>query len=286
MNDSERRSALGDFLRKRRACLSPDDVGLPLGTRRRTHGLRREEVAQLANIGTSWYMWLEQGRDVHPSVQVLESLALALRLSPNERRHLFLLAGESLPPHLFPTEEIIEPALQRMLDDLNLTPAYVLGRRWDFLAWNKAANEVFSISQPSPPHDFNLIWRLFTSPARKERFRDWEQIARGVVAEFHTARARYVENSSFEGLIEDLKRESPEFNQLWPLHEVPSSLEGHKEMEHPIMGHLEFVHITLQAPNDPDIRVMIYTPLTVTRVKLERYLSTVTGTTVLDIHNC
>jgi transcriptional regulator with XRE-family HTH domain len=89
MNDSERRSALGDFLRKRRSSLSPDDVGLPVGTRRRTAGLRREEVAQLANIGTSWYMWLEQGRDVHPSVQVLESLAAALRLSLNERRHLF-----------------------------------------------------------------------------------------------------------------------------------------------------------------------------------------------------
>lgn len=91
MNDRERRSALGDFLRKRRASLSPEDVGLPTGSRRRTAGLRREEVAQLSNIGTSWYMWLEQGRDVRPSVQVLESLAAALKLNPNERRHLFFL---------------------------------------------------------------------------------------------------------------------------------------------------------------------------------------------------
>jgi transcriptional regulator with XRE-family HTH domain len=130
MNDSERRRDLGDFLRKRRACLSPYDVGLPSGNRRRTSGLRREEVAHLANIGTSWYIWLEQGRDVHPSAQVLESLAVALRLTPNERRHLFQLAGESLPPHMSPSEEKVSPALQKVLDDLDPTPAYVIGRRW------------------------------------------------------------------------------------------------------------------------------------------------------------
>lgn len=273
MNNSERRSALGDFLRKRRSSLSPDDVGLPVGTRRRTAGLRREEVAQLANIGTSWYIWLEQGRDVHPSVQVLESLATALRLSPNERRHLFFLAGESLPPNLSPQVEGIGLAYQRMLDDLNPNPAYVLGRRWDFVAWNDAADEIFSISEASPPHDFNLIWRLFTNPGWKKRFSNWEQTARGIIAEFHTASARYVEDSSFNGLIEDLKRVSPEFNQLWLLDQAPGSLEGYKEVEHPAMGHLEFDHITLQIPNDPDMRVMIYTARAETRLKLEKYLS-------------
>src|SRR5215472_7722159 len=105
MHKSERRQVLADFLRQRRARLAPADVGLPPGLRRRTPGLRREEIAQLANIGTSWYVWLEQGRDVHPSAQVLESLAQALRLTANERRHLFLLAGQALPPHIFPSEE-------------------------------------------------------------------------------------------------------------------------------------------------------------------------------------
>jgi transcriptional regulator with XRE-family HTH domain len=276
MNDSERRSALGDFLRKRRSSLSPDDVGLPFGTRRRTAGLRREEVAQLAHIGTSWYMWLEQGRDVHPSVQVLESLAVALSLSPYERRHLFFLAGESLPPNFSPHAEGIGSAFQRMLDDLNPNPAYVLGRRWDFVAWNNAANEIFSITQASPPHDFNLIWRLFTNPSWKKRFKNWEQIARKIILEFHTDSARYVEDSSFDGLTEDLKRVSPEFSQLWLQHEAPGSLEGFKEVEHPVMGHLEFDHITLQLLNDPDMRVMIYTPFTATRVKLEEYLATAT----------
>src|SRR5579859_1896755 len=123
MNENERRQALADFLCKHRAHLSPADVGLPPGLHRRTPGLRREEVAQLANIGTSWYIWLEQGRNIHPSVPVLESLAQALRLTPNERRHLFLLAGQPLPPPVSLAEESIGPALQQVLTDLNPSPA-------------------------------------------------------------------------------------------------------------------------------------------------------------------
>src|SRR6266571_3496149 len=132
MQESERRQALADFLRQRRAHLSPTEVDLPPGIRRRTPGLRREEVAQLAHMGSSWYVWLEQGRDVHPSAQVLESLAQALRLTANERRHLFLLAGQPLPPPASPAEECASPALQQMLNDLDPTPAYVVGRRLDY----------------------------------------------------------------------------------------------------------------------------------------------------------
>src|SRR5215469_5605486 len=134
MHKSERNLALADFLRKRRASLAPTEVGLPPGLRRRTPGLRREEVAQLANMGTSWYVWLEQGRDVHPSRQVLESLAQALRLTANERRHLFLLAGQPLPAPVSSAQERATPALQQVLDDLSPTPAYAIGRRYDFLA--------------------------------------------------------------------------------------------------------------------------------------------------------
>src|SRR5207253_11340373 len=119
MQERERRQALADLLRQRRDHLSPTEFDLPPGLRRRTPGLRREEVAQLAHMGTSWYVWLEQGRDVHPSAAVLESLAQALRLTPNERRHLFLLAGQPLPPPVSPAKESISPALQQVLDDLN-----------------------------------------------------------------------------------------------------------------------------------------------------------------------
>src|SRR5216684_1055004 len=280
MQESERRQALADFLRKRRARLSPSEVGLPPGMRRRTPGLRREEVAQLAHIGTSWYIWLEQGRDVHPSAQVLESLAQALRLTPNERRHLFLLAGQSLPPHASPSEESVSPALQQVLDDLNPSPAYVLGRRYDYLAWNKAADGLFAISDTlsdtSSPYARNLIWRLFTSPTTRQR-PNWEMVARATLAEFRTASARYPGDRWFEELIEDLKQVSPEFCRWWPYHDVRSALDGHKVIKHPTLGYLEFEHLTLQVLTDPDIRIMIYTPNARTRATLQRFPEAMDG---------
>src|SRR5215469_5480641 len=189
MSENERRLALADFLRKQRAHLSPADVGLPPGLPRRTPGLRREEVAQLANVGTSWYIWLEQGRDVHPSAQVLESLAQALRLTLNERRHLFLLAGQPPPAQVSPVDESVSPAIQQMLDDLNPTPAYVMGRRWDYLAWNRVADKLFTMTDSSAPYERNLVWRLFTNPTMLERA-NWEPLARGTLAEFRIASAR------------------------------------------------------------------------------------------------
>ena len=280
MLKSEQREALADFLRKRRASLSPGEVGLPAGLRRRTPGLHREEVAQLANIGISWYVWLEQGREVHPSAQVLESLACALRLTPNERRHLFLLAGQPLPPPLSPAEENVGPALQQLLDDLNPGPAYILGRRYDYLAWNRAADALFAISDiladTSSPYARNMVWRLFTNPATRAR-PNWEAVARATLAEFRTASARYPGDPRFEGLIEDLKQLSPEFRRWWPHHDVRSALDGHKVIEHPTLGYLEFEHLALQVLTNPDIRIMVYTPNAVTRTTLQHLLATATG---------
>jgi transcriptional regulator with XRE-family HTH domain len=277
MDERERRQALADFLRTRRARLTPADVGLPPGLRRRTPGLRREEVAQLAHIGTSWYVWLEQGRDVHPSPEVLESLAQALRLTLNERRHLFLLAGQALPPPISHAEESAGLALQQVLDDLNPSPAYAVGRRWDYLAWNKAADGLFAISEASSRYARNLVWRLFTSPTMRER-PNWELIARSTLAEFRAANARYPGDRWFEELIEDLKQVSPDFRRWWPHHDVVrSALDGHKVIEHPVLGHLEFEHITLQVLSNPDVRIMIYSPLAQTRAKLERFLETETA---------
>jgi transcriptional regulator with XRE-family HTH domain len=268
MDESERRQVLANFLRQRRARLAPADVGLPPGLRRRTPGLRREEVAQLANIGTSWYVWLEQGRDVHPSAQVLESLAQALRLTVNERRHLFLLAGQALPLPA-PTEESVSPALQRMLDNLNPTPAYVQGRRLDYLAWNTAASALFDVSAAEGPHARNAVWRLFNNADMRAR-PWWEYYARGILAEFRAACARYPGDRWFEELIEDLKAASPEFCRMWPHHDARSTLEGHKIMEHPALGRLEFEELTLQVLNNPDMRIVIYTPLAETGPKLQR----------------
>ncbi|WP_342415001.1 helix-turn-helix transcriptional regulator [Paenibacillus sp. FSL R10-2782] len=273
MNDSERRLALGNFLRDLRSSLSPLDVGLLPGNRRRTRGLRREEVAGIVNIGLSWYTRLEQGRDIRPSVGVLESLASALKLTPNERRHLFLLAGESLPPQSTIIEEKISPSIQDMLNELNPNPAYVIGKKWDFLAWNKAADAVFTINRLSPPHDYNLMWRQFTDPVWKEGSEDWESVSRRMIAEFRTSRARYLNDDSFDNLIEDLKRTSADFTRMWQYHEVPSSLDGYKRLLHPAFGVIEFEHVTLQFPNEPDQRIMIYMPHLATKSRLEHYLT-------------
>jgi transcriptional regulator with XRE-family HTH domain len=273
----DRRQALADFLRQRRTRLSPDDVGLPSGGQRRTPGLRREEVAQLASIGLSWYVWLEQGRDIHPSAQVLESLVQALRLTPHERRHLFLLAGQALPPPVVPVEEVVSPALQQALDHLNPAPAYVMGLRYDYLAWNKSADALFSLSNATDRYERNLVWRLFTSPTMRQS-PHWEMLARTTLAEFRAASARYPGESWFEDLIEDLKLVSPEFCQLWPHHDVRSSVEGPKVMEHPVLGRLEFEHCVLQSLTNPDLRIMIYSPKAETHAIIQRFLETTDNT--------
>lgn len=271
-NKLERRQALSIFLRQRRARLTPAEVGLPPGVRRRTPGLRREELAQLANIGASWYIWLEQGRDVHPSVQVLESLAQALRLTLNERRYLFLLADQSLPAYALPEEEQITPALQRLLTELEPVPAYVLGHRRDYLAWNRAADLILNISEPTPPHDHNSLWHFFVRPSTPQLYVEWERAGRNILADFHTVCARYPGDVLIEQLIADLKRVSPEFSCWWLEPEALSTVARLKVLQHPLLGRLEFEFLILQLPSDPDIAIHIYNLLGDSKEKLQKQL--------------
>jgi transcriptional regulator with XRE-family HTH domain len=268
-----RHSALAAFLRARRARLLPEAVGLPPGVRRRTPGLRREEVAQLANIGTAWYTALEQGRDVHPSTGVLDSLADALQLTPDERRHLFLLAGQPLPALPSPDEEKVSPAVRRLVDDLESDPAYVLGRRWDYLYWNRAAAVVWTIADAPPPHARNFVWRLFTDPAARRA--GWDGVAQTVLAQFRADSARYPDDPRFAELIGDLERTSPEFRAWWPRHDVRGSLDLRKEIVHPMVGCLVLDRTTLQVPATPDLKIIVYTPApeTDTARKLQRLLA-------------
>ncbi len=272
MDDQERRKALADFLRTRRTRLSPPDVGLPWGSRRRTPGLRREEVAQLANIGTSWYVALEQGRDVNPSEQVLESLAQALRLNEAERHHLYVLARPQSAINPLPDEETVGSTLQQAMKALNPHPAYVMGRRWDLLAWNQAAEIVFSFSEIKPPHSRNFLWRSFTSPVLR-RHRHWEQLAKSSIAQFRADCAYYPGDQSFEELIEDLKEISSEFRLWWSSHDVKNVPEGHKIMAHPTLGQLEFEYVSLRVPTNHDQKVVIYTCSPETAIKLNGLLS-------------
>src|SRR5579872_5554676 len=161
MSDEQRRQDLADFLRTRRMRLLPEQVGLRSSGRRRTPGLRREEVAHLANVGVSWYTLLEQGRDIHPSSEVLQSIADALQLTPAEQHHLFLLADQQHSMASLTSQEQVSPALCYVLDALNPVPAFIIGRRWNYLAWNEAAEHVLGLTRSLPPYEHNLIWNIF-----------------------------------------------------------------------------------------------------------------------------
>ena len=277
MSDEQRRQDLADFLRTRRMRVTPEHVGLSVGGRRRTPGLRREEVAQLAHVGVSWYTFLEQGRDIHPSKEVLHNIADALQLTPAERQHLFLLADQQYFVDAHARDEQVSPALRRVLDALTPVPAYIVGSRWNYLAWNITADYIFQLSRPMPPHDENAVWRMFADPKRLEMHNPkWEQIAQKVLAEFRADSVRYADEEWFKCLIADLQRVSPEFRAWWPRHDVRGIADARKEILHPLLGHLMFEHTTLQVPTIPELKIMIYTPLprTDTLEKLQQLMDT------------
>jgi transcriptional regulator with XRE-family HTH domain len=256
-----RREELADFLRRRREQIKPEDVGLPNGGRRRTPGLRREEVAQLAGVGATWYTWLEQGRDVRASMEVLEAIARALRLTPAERTHLILLGrGEEAPP-CAPPREKVSPSLRRLIEHLGPSPALVLGRRWDYLAWNRAACALFGDLDSIPPSARNHLWLVFMDPARRELFPDWEKGARLAVAKFRADSASHIGDPSFEELIQALRQRSSEFCKMWKRHEVARSGEGRKELHHPLVGTLIFEHAVFHPAEVPEQRLILYTPM-------------------------
>jgi transcriptional regulator with XRE-family HTH domain len=276
-NGERRRAELADFLRKRRESLTPEEVGLPDGGRRRTPGLRREEVSLLAGVGTTWYTWLEQGRDVRASLEVLEAISRALKLTPTERTHLILLGrGEDPPPCKSPAERV-SPTLRRLIENLGPNPAFVLGRRWDYLAWNRAACALFGDFGSIPRAARNHVWLTFMDPSRREMFSDWEKSARLLVAKFRADSARYLGDPSFEELIGALRHSSPEFCRAWKRHEVSGGGEGRKEVNHPIEGLMVFEHAGFRPQHALDQRLVLYSPRqeSDTPAKLARLMSAI-----------
>ncbi|MBB3457894.1 transcriptional regulator with XRE-family HTH domain [Rhizobium sp. BK313] len=239
----------------------PASVGLPEGFRRRTPGLRREEVALLAGVGATWYTWLEQGRDVRASAEVLSALADALRLDPAERRHLFTLSDR--PSAEIPSRgpEEVSESLRRMLASLTGQPAYVLGRRWDVLAWNAAAVALFGDYGLLQGDARNSVHRVFTDPAHRELLVDWEIVAANSLAMFRAESARYAGDPDFERLIATLTQASPEFRAWWPKQEVLRPLAGHKRLRHPQGGLMTFEYTALAVIDRPDMKLVVYTPL-------------------------
>jgi len=256
-----RREELADFLRMRRASLKPEDVGLPNGGRRRTPGLRREEVAQLAGVGSTWYTWLEQGRDVRASLDVLEALSRAMRLTPAERTHLILLGRGEEAPACKPPAERISPTIRRLIENLGPAPAFVLGRRWDYLAWNRAACALFGDFARIPRAARNHLWLTFMDPARRELCPDWVRVARLAVAKFRADSASHIGDPSFEELIQALRQSSLEFCRAWKRHEVARTGEGRRELVHPVEGTLVFEHAVFNPTEAPEQRLILYSPV-------------------------
>src|SRR5580704_13577227 len=258
MNASvQRRHELSDFLRTRRAKIMPSDVGLADGARRRTPGLRREEVALLANIGTTWYTRLEQGLPINVSGDVLAAISRALRLTSEERRHLYLLAG--LPLTIASQEvERVSGLVLRVLDVLEPSPAYVRGRRWDVLAYNRSADTLADFSSQTGLGR-NIVWRLFRDEASQCRYGDLQCIMRRCVANFRTVAAKYPNDRGFIELIDDLRANSPDFKQLWAEHDVLGSTEGLKHFKHPDLGDFILDYTGFEIPGDGDMRMVVMT---------------------------
>jgi transcriptional regulator with XRE-family HTH domain len=256
-----RRRAIGDFLRSRRARLQPADVGLAPGVRRRTPGLRREEVAQLARVGTTWYTWLEQGRDVNPSPQVLEGVARALCLDAAERRYLYALARGEEPSPGLPSAEAVPAHLSRVLKNMEPLPAYVTGRRWDLLAWNDVAAAVFADFGSQERETKNLLWMIFVEPHSRQLFAEWEQTAQGLLAVFRESAGRHAGDPLFDELISDLSDQSAEFRSWWPQHEVGCRDDEPKVLNHPTAGRLVLDLATFELTDSPELRFTFYSPL-------------------------
>jgi len=221
----------------------------------------------------SWYTLLEQGQDVHPSRQVLERLVQALRLTVSEGQHLFSLAGHDLPTRMLADEEAVIPALQRVVDALSPNPAYVIGQNWDIITWNRSADLLFHFQEPCPPHSRNGLWRFFQNEKVRQSDLDWEARARILVARFRAGYALDSCGESLQKVVEDLRRISPEFRVWWEEQDVEGSPDGARTINHPILGLLEFDHVTLQTAIAPDVRVKVYMASSKTTSKLVQVLS-------------
>ena len=252
---------LGAYLKDRRARLDPAAFGFP-PERRRTPGLRREEVAQRAYISPTWYTWLEQGRGGAPSADVLDRIARALMLTDVEREHLFLLGLRRQPDVRYRKDEGVTPRLQRLLDALDLSPAIIKTATWDVVAWNRAATVILTDYASLPPEQRNILRIVFLDPRVRAAQYDWESVARFVVGAFRVDAARAGAAEEVEPLVNELCRLSPEFKALWRDNDVRSHGEVVKQIRHPVLGLIGFEYSAFAVDGRPDLSMVIYNPAT------------------------
>jgi transcriptional regulator with XRE-family HTH domain len=253
---------LGTYLRDRRTKLDPTALGFPSG-RRRTLGLRREEVAQRANISPTWYTWLEQGRGGGPSADVLDRIARALMLTDIEREHLFLLGLGRPPEARYRKNDGVTPRLQRVLDALDPTPAVIRTAIWDVVAWNRAATVMLIDYSSLPPNERNILRYIFLDPRARAAQYDWESVARFVLGAFRVDAARAGAAAEVEPLVDELSRLSAEFRAMWRENDVREALgEAIKHIRHPVLGRLAFEFSAFSVDGRTDLSMVVYNPAT------------------------
>jgi transcriptional regulator with XRE-family HTH domain len=257
--DQARRQQLGEFLRSQRARLSPNLFGLPGGTRRRTPGLRREEVAQLGGLSTTWYTWLEQGRDISLSAHALGRLANVLKFSAAERAYLFDLAGKRDPQGTSEAEPAAPAALLASLQTI-AGPAYVLDHLWNALGWNEAAAALFT-GWLDGDNDRNLLHFIFLNPAGQLLIDGWEARARRAIAEFRIDYGHHLDEPAMQTLVRRLTTESPFFAHAWPIHSVTGREGGIRRFSHPQRGLIELQQITFNPTIRPDLKLVMLVDL-------------------------
>jgi transcriptional regulator with XRE-family HTH domain len=265
-----RRRELAAFLRSRRERIAPEQVGLPPASRRRTPGLRREEVATLAGVGVTWYTWLEQGRDIHASPQVLDAIARTLLLDPHERTHLYTLADAQ---DANPARECqsLPPTIQPLLEHLEPYPACVRNARYDVLAYNSTYRHLIEDLDQLPFEDRNMMWLLFTNPAWRAALIDWDDSTRRMVAEFRAAMAEHVGEPAWKCIVNRLTKASSEFADLWERHDIAAPENRTKRFLHPDVGLLRLDYTNLWLGQRLGTRMITYTPADEqTRARLER----------------
>ncbi len=260
MSETAQREALSAFLKNRRARLSPAEAGFPDTKRRRTPGLRREEIAALSGVSVTWYTHLEQGRDVRASIDVLERLASALQLSSAERQYLFEL-GQSRPAPIPPGEiDALPPALLTMIEALNL-PAYVISMRWDVLAWNPMCTEVLRDYDALPRGERNLLKILFSQTDYPKDRDEYLAMARRLVAKLRIDYSQFPGDPGLEKLVADLKRDFSVFRELWATPEVEARSEGVSVLDHPVGGAMRLQHSSYVPEGCPTLRLVMFAPL-------------------------
>ncbi|ATO49412.1 helix-turn-helix transcriptional regulator [Brevibacillus laterosporus] len=279
MNKNARLQALSTFLKNQRAKISPESVGLVAGVRRRTPGLRREEVAQLAGVSTTWYTWLEQGRDITVSKSVVDAIATALQLTVDEQKYLHSLAlgaGAVLSKR---TEEITEitPSLQKILQELRFCPTIISDSRSHILGWNEAASYVFLDFNQIPYEERNLLGLVFTRKELQRLAVNWEHFVSGFLSIFRASYGQYVEDDWYSQFVEKMKTVHPDFQRLWEQSEVSSAPEVYIEFRHAKAGKMLFHLTSLQVQGSADLRCSIYTPVpqSTTEAKLRKLMKEV-----------